>query len=505
MKTADLSLTELQKNCELLLLQNSELSHIVEHLKEQNNWLRQQLFGRKSERHVKDDGQFYFPGFEDMVPPLPPKEDKKQVPAHERRKPKSSDKNAISYPDDLPVETTILDLSQDQKVDPATGQPLVCIGEDVTERLAKKAASFFIKKVIRKKYAVAGNPDEGIKTPDLPQTFMPRCAVDESIVADVLVKKFCDHLPLYRQTEILRRDQVEISKQTLSSYVLHAGEILYPLYELLEKEIKASGNIFVDETPVDILAPGTGKTATGYMVTLVGGQSLNPALRIYKFFTDRKHNSFHELLEDYSGVFHSDKYGAYEKEAKKGGKIWAPCMAHIRRKYFEAEAGDPKFREEVLSLIRELFQIEERGKNLSPEERVALRRAEATPILDELLAKNKERLARGLLPKSKLTGAIGYFLSLVPYLQNYIEHPFARLDNNPAERALKLVVIGRKNWMFVGSEGGGKAAAVIYSLAQTCRALEINPNDYFDDVLRRIQDHPYSRLKELLPQYWKKA
>ena len=178
-------------------------------------------------------------------------------------------------------------------------------------------------------------------------------------------------------------------------------------------------------------------------------------------------------------------------------------MAHIRRKYFEIEAGDPKFREEMLDLIKELFAIEEKGKDLSPEDRVDLRRKEAAPVIDRLIAKNKERLARGVLPKSKLGIAVGYFLSLTPYLKNYIKYPFARLDNNPAERALKLVVIGRKNWLFAGSEKGGHASAVIYSFAQTCRALKINPLEYFEDVLRRIQDHPYNRLKELLPQNWK--
>jgi hypothetical protein len=241
------------------------------------------------------------------------------------------------------------------------------------------------------------------------------------------------------------------------------------------------------------------------MVTLVGGASLNPALRIYQFFTSRKHEGFEKLFTGYKGIFHSDKYGAYEKEAKKDGKVWCPCYAHIRRKYIEAEAGDLKFREEVLLDLQKLFEIEEKGKTLLPKERILLRKQEAEPVIDDLIRKNKERLAKGLLPKSKLAGAIGYFIRLMPYLKNYIEHPYARLDNNVAERALKLVVIGRKNWLFIGSEGGGEAAAIIYSLAQTCRALQINPYDYFDDVLRRIQAHPYSKLQDLLPHHWKKS
>jgi len=299
------------------------------------------------------------------------------------------------------------------------------------------------------------------------------------------------------------REKISISKQTLSSYVLQAGRALKPIYDLLEKAVMLSGNIFTDETPVSILAPGTGKTNQGYMVSLVGGQSLDPPLRVYKLFQNRKHEGFGKIFEGYTGVFHSDKYGAYEKEAKKEGKVWCPCYAHIRRKYVEAES-DPKFREEVLLDIQKLFEIEERGKAMLPQERVALRNEEAVPIIDSLIQKNQDRLTKLLLPKSKLAGAIGYFISLIPYLKNYINHPFARLDNNVSERALKLVVIGRKNWMFIGSEGGGEAAAIIYSLVQTCRALKINPYEYLEDVLRRIQSHPYNKLSELLPQNWKK-
>jgi len=487
-----------------LELENASLKDQLRHALEQINWLKQQLFGKKSERFVGDPKEQYFPGFEDLIQPeIPPPEEKIHVPAHEKRKAKNTPINTISYPEDLPVEEVILDLSAEKKIDPITGVPLICIGEDVTIKLGKKAASYFLKKIIRKKYATVGQPDEGIKTAELPDSIISRCAVDESVIADVITKKFCDHLPLYRQSEMMLRDQIKISRQTLCSYVVQCGKALKPLCDLLEKEIKASGNIFVDETPVDMLAPGTGKTTQGYMVVMAGGESLNPALRIYKFFTSRKHKGFEELFEGYSGVFHSDKYGAYEKEAKHAEKTWCPCMAHVRRKYFEAE-GAPDFREDVLKGIQDLFQIEEDAKELSPEDRVRMRKDRAIPILESLIEKNKQFLTKRLLPKSKLSAAIGYFLSLVPYLKNYIEHPYARLDNNVAERALKLVVIGRKNWLFVGNEGGGESSAVLYSLSQSCRALGINPYEYFEDVLRRIQGHPFHKLAELLPHQWKK-
>ena len=199
----------------------------------------------------------------------------------QKRKAKNTPLNTIVYPDDLPVEESIIDLSPEDKIDPISGKELVCIGEDVVVRLAKKSSSYFLKKTVIKKYVVPGQSEAGIKTGAVPTRVIPRCAVDESILADVLVKKFCDHLPLYRQEEGYVREQIKISRQTLANYVIHCAEALKPLYDLLEIEVKKTGNIFVDETPVDILAPGTGKTKQGFMTTMVGGQSLNPPLRIY--------------------------------------------------------------------------------------------------------------------------------------------------------------------------------------------------------------------------------
>ena len=487
-----------------LTLENAALQETVKLLTEQLEWMKRKLFGKSSERFVADPADaLYLPGFgpETAIVPV---EEEVEVPAHKKRKAKSTPINTITYPDNLPIETQVLDLPEEEKIDKETGEPLICIGEDTSKKLGFKTGSYFIKVIIRKKYALAQNPDFGIKAPELPDSIIPRCAVDESFLADVLVKKFCDHLPLYRQAEIRTRDEVYVSRQTLSSYVLRIATTLKPLYLCLVEAVKASGNVFVDETPVDVLAPGKGKTDQGYMMVLLGGQSLDPALRIYHFISSRSHDEVMGILKDYKGVFHSDKYQAYEKLGKDPDRTWIPCLGHVRRKFEEAESGDRKFRQEVLLDIQALYAIEREVKALSPEERMKIREEKATPIIDSLIEKNKKMLSGNILPKSKLSKAIGYLLGLVPYLKNYTKHPFAGIDNNPAERALKLVVIGRKNWLFMGSEGGGEASAILYSLAQTCRALKINPHEYFEDVLRRIQSHSFSKLDELLPQNWKK-
>jgi transposase len=494
-----------QNSIPLLLKVIQELRNENKLLKEQIEWMKRKLFGKSSERFVADPADsLYLPGLGPETGIIP-REEEIEVPAHKKRKSKSTLINTITYPDDLPVETQVLDLPEEEKIDKETGAPLVCIGEDTSKKLGFKTGSYFIKQIIRKKYALPQNPDIGIKTAELPDSVIPRCAVDESFLADVIVKKFCDHLPLYRQAEIRTRDEIYVSRQTLSSYITRIATTLKPLYLCLLEAVKASGNVFVDETPVDVLAPGKGKTNQGYMMVLLGGQSLDPALRVYHFISSRGHDEVMGILEDYEGFFHSDNYKAYEKLGKNAKRKWGPCFAHIRRKFDEAESGDRKFRQEVLLDIQALYTIEREVKSLSPEDRMKIRQEKAVPIIDALIEKNKKMLEKNLLPKSKLSRAIGYLLGLSPYLKNYTLHPFAGIDNNPAERALKLVVIGRKNWLFLGSEGGGESAAILYSLAQTARALKINPHEYFEDVLRRIQSHSFSKLDELLPQNWEKS
>jgi len=502
----DALISALKEQNFLLQAQNKALQEVVTQLQWQVKQLQKKIFGKSSERFV-DDPQPFFPGLEPTPISMEQacEEEVVQVPAHEKKKAKSTPKNTITYPDDLPVDRQIIDLPEEQKIDPKTGESLVCIGEEITRRLCKKSASYLIKEIVRKKYALSSNPDAGIRIADKPESLLNRCQAHESLLADIVVNKYCNHIPLYRQSEMLTRDKIFISRQTLSGYMIKIGQILAPLHSLLQQEILASGNIFIDETPIDVLCPGKGKTHQGYMLVIAGGSSLNPALRVYHFLPDRKHAHFEEIFKDYQGVFHSDDYGVYEKMAKQDGVIWSPCMAHVRRPFFEAEAGDKAFREEVLKDIQHLFAIEEKVKDLPPEERVQIREQEAVPVLEALIEKNKKKLTEGtFLPKFKMTQAIKYLLRLSPYLKNYITNPYARIDNNVAERALKHVVIGRKNWLFVGGEDGGESSAVLYSLAQSCRALNINPLEYFEDVFLRFQSHPANRLRELLPHNWKK-
>ncbi|MFH1971149.1 MAG: IS66 family transposase [Patescibacteria group bacterium] len=478
---------------ELASLQNK-----VTELQEQLEWFQNQLFGRKSEKIIIDPkNQYYqlaFDGFE--VDTLEVQEGT-TIPSHKRIKPNRNGKDKITLPPNIPVETIILDIPEDQKFCKETGEPLVKIGEEITHKLAHKPGSHFIKEFIRPKYAL---PDEGILTAELPDSIIPRCRADESFLAEILTRKFADHTPLYRISEILTRQGIGVSRKLLSQWVVRLGLALKPLRDEMLKQILESKNIFVDETTVRFIEK---KSKQGYLWTICGGMASDPPYRIYNFTENRKHEHILHVLKNYKGVVHSDKYGAYLKLAQNKEIIWSPCWSHVRRKFFEAKSGDTSFREWVLEEIQKLFKLEEKAWLLSAEERLEIRKKEEEPIIDELIEKIRDKLTNGkILLKSKFKESLGYFCSLIPYLKNYIKHPYARLDNNVAERAIRPIAIGRKNWLFFGSVNGGEAGAVVLSLVQTCRGLRINPREYLEDILRRIMGHNSQKLYELLPDQW---
>ncbi len=465
-------------------------------LKQQLDWFKKQFFGSKSERVVSDSPQqlILFP---EMTPVEKPKKEK--IAGYERGKGEPKE-TSITLPADLPVERIEIDLPAEEKVCKVTGEALVKIGEEVTRKLAHRPGSFYIKEIIRLKYAAPNQKEAGVQLAPLPPTLLNRCLADDSLLASILVSKFGDHLPLYRLSEILSREQIYLSRQLLSEWVVRAGKALYPLYQEMERRLIAGGTLFVDESPVDLQEKGKGSLHQGYMWVMCGGEKA--PYQFYRFFKDRKHKNAETLLKDYQGVLHTDSYGAYHKQAEKKEIIWQPCFSHIRRKFFEAETNDP-LKEWVLEKIQALFLLERKALGLPLEERLRIRQSEEVPIIDELILKVKEKLITGkLLPKSKLREALGYFCSLIPHLKNYTNHPEGRLDNNAAERAIRPLAIGRKNWLFVGSEGGAEAAAVALSLIQTCRSLKINPRDYLEDIMRRLLDHPANKLSELLPDNW---
>lgn len=486
---------------ESVLEENASLKALVAEMKEQLDWFKKQFFGAKSEKLIDDDQeQLEFPGLEVL------KEEAEDVTVkgHVRKK-TSHEKTKIEYPADLPKEQIFLDLPKEQKLCPITGEPLKKIGEEVSQKLAYNPGAYFIKEFIRPKYVSPSHPELGVLVKEMPGGIFLKSKVDESLLAHIITMKFANHLPLYRIQEILERDHVKISRQLLSHWVLEIGENLIPLYDLMEKRILENSSIFVDETPIKVLVKGKKTAHEGYMWVYRGGGGLDPPYTLYDFCMNRNHSNVINKLENYKGFLHSDRYGAYETLSKKKEIIWQPCMAHVRRYFIEAQTGDQEFKHWVLRKIRYLYLCERVAKVRSPEERLKIREEKESPILGELIQEVKKKLLEGKsLPKSKYTKALKYFTGVASQIGNYLKHEEAHIDNNVAERAIRPLTIGRKNWMFVGSEKGGKAAATLFSLIQTCRHLKINPRDYMEDVMRRVMDHPVNRLEEFLPDEWAK-
>jgi transposase len=497
---------ELINKFEILQNENIKLRNENIKLREELSWFKKQIFGQKSERRVIDKSIYiYPPGWEKLFDNLQGNNneevEKQKISAHTRRRKKRKNEDKLQFSDDVPVETIIIDIPEDKKFCPNTGIALAKIGNEVTYKLVHNPSNSYVQKIIRPKYALPKGA--GIIVADPVESFIPKSCADESFLAEVLIRKFVDHMPLYRMSESFLREGIKISSKLLSQWVVRIGIDLKPLYDLMIQEILESENIFIDETKLNLLQKKKCKQCC--MITMIGGKEQNPTNRIYAFREKKTNEDILGLVEGYKGVFHSDKLRAYENFAKEEGITWCPCWAHIRRKFLEAEFGDMVFKDSVLRKINYLFAVEKIAWKKSLEERINLRFQKSEPIINALIKQVKKRVTdKYILPKSKLKKAILYFLGLEPYLKNYIKHPWAHLDNNTAERAIRALVIGRKNWLFVGSKKAGEATAVILSLVQTCRGLKINPREYLEDVLRRFMSHPFKKLYELLPSQWGK-
>lgn len=277
------------------------LDQEIQKLNEQLDWFKRQIFGKRSERVVGelDSKQLFLEGFEELSQPK--KSEKKTVLAHERTKPNRNGQDKITLPPDLPVKTIVIDIPDEEKICRETGQPLVQIGVEVSHKLAHEPGSYYVKEIIRPKYANPQREEEGIRTAELPDTILPKCRADESLLADIITKKFADHLPLNRIAEILARENIKISRKLLSQWVLKCGLALKPLYDEMLNRILASGNIFIDESPVKLFQRKKCKTA--YMWVVVGGAGANPSYRIYEFRGNRCHDNVLDILKNIEEVF----------------------------------------------------------------------------------------------------------------------------------------------------------------------------------------------------------
>jgi transposase len=409
--------------------------------------------------------------------------------------------NRGALPAHLPRTDVVVDI--DDKICRCCKGELHRIGEDKSERLDIVPAQFRVLVTIRPKYACRTCEDGVVQAP-APARLIEGGLPTEATVAQVLVSKYADHLPLYRQAQIYARQGIDLDRSTLADWVGRAAWHLRPLHTRLLMRLKSSGRLFADETTVPVLDPGRGRTKTGQLWTYVAddrpwGGSDPPGIA-YVYAPDRKAERPIAHLEGFNGILQVDGYAGYRKLAERGDVRLAFCWAHMRRNFYElATPGPAPIASEALKHIAEFYAIEKDIRGRSAEERRIVRQQKSRPLAEAFEQWLRAKL--GLISqKGKLAEAIRYALSRWEGLTRFIDDGRIELDNNTVERSIRPIALNRKNALFAGSDGGAEHWAPIASLIETCKLNEIDPLAYLTDVLARIVDgHPNSEIDQLLP------
>lgn len=397
----------------------------------------------------------------------------------------------------IPRERIALQLPQ-SSLSCACGGTLSHIGEEISEELHYRKASYICREYARYKYACNDCEERVVRSP---ASFRPlsKCIASSGMLADVLVKKYCDHLPLYRQSQILQREEIELSRSTLSNWVIKCADKLAPMIIIMKEELLGSGYICSDETPLNVLENASSKN---YMWVHLSGDRAQRVV-LYDYNESRSSSVPSNFLLGFKGYHQGDGYAGYNELHEESGVIGVGCWAHARRKFFDITSvvKTRGYAHEALDLINNLYKIEKGLSGLSYEDIKKKRMELSVPIL-EALYKSLKFYEDKAPPNGYLAKAIGYCLNQWEKLTAYLKDGRIRIDNNDTERAIKPFVIGRKNWLFSNKECGAKASSIIYSLVETCKANKVNVFDYFKYILENIhRAENNDQLREMLP--WK--
>lgn len=466
-------------------------------LRHQLDVLCRRLFGKKSE-HV-DPRQLTLaleqlanePGA--VTEPIEMDSGETPVRGHQRRR--STGRRPL--PADLPRQVTIVDVAEAEKIC-GCGQPKTCLGEDVTEKLEYTPASFYVAATSRPKYACPHCHAGVVQAPAPPQA-VERSLAGEGLLAQVVVSKYVDHLPLYRQEQIWARHGIDLSRTTLCDWVAAVATALAPIAARLRQEVLTADYLQTDDTTVTVLRPDGG-SLKGRLWTY-----LDPIGRQVVFDATATHERAgpEAFLADFAGDLQADAYTGYDRLYHSGRIREIGCWAHARRRFVEALPTAPEGAL-IVALVQQLYQIERHTAEVSADERRAQRQAQSVPLLARIDAV-RQGLMRTVLPKSPLADALRYLDHQWRVLTRYVEDGRWAIDNNGAENQLRVVAVGRKNWLFAGSLEGARRTAVLYSLLQSCKLAGVSPFAYLRDVLLRVATHPQSRIDQLTPTGWAKT
>jgi transposase len=374
------------------------------------------------------------------------------------------------------------------------------IGREVTEELEYQPGKFYVNQFIRPKYVSADNMT--ILIAPMPDRPLPKAIAGPGLLAQIVIDKYVDHLPLHRQQQRFSREKINIPYSTISDWVSNTCKLITPLYDALQREVLASNYLHADETPIKVLDKDKkGETHRGYF--WVYHNSLQDMV-LFDYQPGRGREGPSELLKNFQGHLQTDGYAAYNIFKEQKDVTLLHCMAHARRKFIEAEQNDTPRSRHALEQIQQLYAIERRAVDgqLCEEEVLQLRQQQSVPIL-EALGKWMQQAYMEVLPKSAIAKALAYSIERWEQLMIYTTDGKLNIDNNPVERAIRQVALGRKNYLFAGSHEAAQRSAMLYSLMGTCKLHGVNPFDWLKSVLQTIASHPINKIQDLLPYNWK--
>jgi transposase len=409
---------------------------------------------------------------------------------------------AQRMPENLPVVEQVIDP------EPALAAPQEwrLIGQEVSEQLDYEPARFLRRRLIRRKYVHATDPDRAPIIAPLPEKLQERGVAGPGLLAHIVVSKYCDHLPLYRQEQIFaQRHQINLPRQTLARWVELCADWLQPIYEHIRTGVLAGGYVQADETPIEYLAPGHGQTKQGYLWTCSrpGGDVF------YRWETSRAADCLGQLLgREFQGLVQCDGYSAYRAFAQRNQNIkLSGCWAHARRKFHEAREQTPGRAGWVLRQIQHLYRIESglRDQRAGPALRQSVRSHQSRPIVERLRKTLLLCKSSRPLPQSLLGQAIDYALGQWTALEVYLEDGRVEIDNNLVENAIRPTALGKKNWLFVGEADAGQRGAILYTIIESCRRRKIDPYGYLREVLQRLPHMTNQQIPKVTPAAWAKT
>lgn len=480
-----------------------ELEKLVAIHEEMIRLMRIQKYGAKSEKLNDDQLSFL-----DEEPGVQPEEVENEIPHADKPSPRKKRKKKpgrVKLPDHLPRVEELIACTAEQCVCGQCGESTQVIGYEESEVLDVKPAEYFVRVVRREKRACQRCPDEGVTCASTPARIIEKSKFSDALIIDLVIKKYRDHLPLFRQCLSLFADAgLDIHRSTLCGIIMRVGELCIALNRAMKAELFATGYIQADETPVGVQSGRTkGKNHQAYVFQFShpGGTAL------FEFHCSRERAGPEKFLQGFIGILQTDGYSAYnnfnEDSIERVG-----CLAHIRRKFFDAHkvAKEDPLPLEIIKSIAEIYEIEDeaREQQLNPEQRRLLRQEKSVPLLSALKARILEiRADSKVLPGSLLGKACTYAINQWERMSKSMDHGEVEVDNNRCENGIRPLAIGRKNWLHIGSEQAGPKIAAIVSIIETCRRLDINVREYLLDVLPGLSERPQSDLPELTPLAWK--